>query len=218
MGLCTNSLSPRSHLVNERWSGAAGAASRRSFWRNMGAKVSAFDLSDDMFSFAQGRAAARKLSVDRQCMAAEELLYPDHSFDLIWGRDILHHRQIRRTTAELVRVAEPKALVFFDEVYTRTFLQRIRECPLGALLYRLVKRTIYPLGTYTSDDERKLNQSELRQVAADLNNVKIHYFNAGINRFIPEENIAAGPFVRGGDSAGRATPCEALYRLRPVEK
>ena len=50
---------------------------------------------------------------------------------------------------------------------------------------------IYPIGTYTTEDERKLNESELRLIASHLKNVKVDYFNAVINRFIPEWKFAA---------------------------
>ncbi|MGA7414068.1 MAG: methyltransferase domain-containing protein, partial [Bryobacteraceae bacterium] len=158
---------------------------------HLGAKVSAFDLSADMLSVAEEGAAARNVSLDLQRMPAEELLYEDNTFDLIWGRDILHHCDIGRTMGELIRVAKPHAQVFFDEVYTHSFLQRIREGPIGRLLYRVVEPVIYPHGTYTTEDERKLNESELRLVAAHLKNVRIDYFNAVINRFIPEWKFAA---------------------------
>lgn len=158
---------------------------------HLGANVSAFDLSEDMLTVAAEKAAARNVRLDLQRMPAEELLYGDNSFDLIWGRDILHHCDIGRTMAELIRVAKPDAQVFFDEVYTHSLLQRIREGPIGRSLYRLVEPVIYPHGTYSTEDERKLNESELRQLAAHLKNVRIDYFNAVINRFIPEWKFAA---------------------------
>ena len=104
---------------------------------HLGAEVSAFDLSADMLSVAEERAAARNVSLDLQRMPAEELRYGDNTFELIWGRDILHHCDIGRTMAELIRVAKPTPKSFSMR---STLIASCSEFagPIGRLLYRVV--------------------------------------------------------------------------------
>jgi ubiquinone/menaquinone biosynthesis C-methylase UbiE len=48
-------------------------------------------------------------------MAAEELNYPDNSFDIVLGFAILHHLDLERAMPELYRVMKPSGSAFFAE-------------------------------------------------------------------------------------------------------
>jgi len=82
-----------------------------------GALVTAFDLSLNSVSAAHERAAMNGVSgkVAFNVAAAEALPYADASFDVIFGRSILHHLEVYPTLSELHRVLRPGGKAAFIE-------------------------------------------------------------------------------------------------------
>ena len=161
----------------------------------LGAIVSAFDLSPDSLSIAKALALREGLKVDFQQMAAERLLYSDNTFDYVLARDILHHVDIPKTMREIVRVSRPGALFVVNEIYSHSFTDRIRHSNLVEnILYPRMRRLIYGAGKpYITEDERKLSESDLQEIAKMLQpRLFSKYFNFLVTRVIPDrfENIA----------------------------
>jgi len=96
----------------------------------LGADVSAFDVSLDQLNLAHELASAFNLRIDFQQMSAEESQYPADSFDLVLARDILHHCEPDRAVSQIRRVSKPGALIVINEVYTHSWLERIRRTRL----------------------------------------------------------------------------------------
>ncbi len=75
----------------------------------------AFDLSEEALVQAQQQAARRGLRL-RFCQAdAERLPYRDESFDLIYGRAILHHMDTTTAAREIHRLLQPGGKAIFSE-------------------------------------------------------------------------------------------------------
>ena len=93
-------------------------------------------------------------------MAAESLRYPNDFFDLVVVVDILHHVDISKAMAEIHRVLKPHGLIVGNELYTHSWLQRIRESALiSRYLYGRMQKFIYkeakPYITADDQDQRK---------------------------------------------------------------
>ncbi|MGH3052448.1 MAG: methyltransferase domain-containing protein [Gaiellaceae bacterium] len=79
------------------------------------AEVSAFDLSPISVEVARTRAKLNGLELDLAVAAGEKLPYPDESFDVVFGRAILHHLDVGRGWGELYRVLKPGGKAAFVE-------------------------------------------------------------------------------------------------------
>lgn len=81
------------------------------------ARVEGFDISGENIRIA-GKNAKRDGLDDRvffRRLAAEEIDYPDGSFDVVIGKAILHHTDLRKTAAQLHRVMSPGGVACFLE-------------------------------------------------------------------------------------------------------
>lgn len=82
-----------------------------------GARVAAVDISPGMLEVTMK--LARRYGLDGQisvhCMPAEHLEFPDESFDMIYGRDVLHHTDLERSIPEIARVLKPGGMAIFTE-------------------------------------------------------------------------------------------------------
>jgi len=72
----------------------------------VGALTYGCDISPEMVEIARTVASREGLDIDFRVMPAELLTYPDRYFDVVLVHDILHHVDIPRTLAELLRVAK----------------------------------------------------------------------------------------------------------------
>ena len=161
----------------------------------LGARVCAFDLSQDSLDIAMALALREGLEVDFQQMPAEKMLYLDNTFDYVLARDILHHVDISRTMREIVRVSKPAAVFVVNEIYSHSFTDKIRHSSLvEKTLYPKMRRLIYGPGKpYITEDERKLSESDLEEIETPLQpRLFTKYFNFLVTRVIPDrfENLA----------------------------
>jgi ubiquinone/menaquinone biosynthesis C-methylase UbiE len=116
------------------------------------ARVTAFDLSPASVAFAQHRAEANSVAANVHLAAAagEALPFADNSFDLIFGKAILHHLNVGLGAHELYRVLKPGGRAAFVEPmgmnpalrFARAYLPYPNKNPRGAdrpLNYREIK-------------------------------------------------------------------------------
>ena len=160
----------------------------------LGATVHAFDLSPDMLAVAEERAAEEHVQVHFREMAAERIGYADNSFDIVFVCDVLHHCDLKQCVPEIVRVARPGAFVLIDELYTHRFLQLTRESRFGNWLHRRLVPILYSnaiADTYITEDERKLNESDLSAVLDLFKNGTCTFYSMVVNRFLPSWDFAA---------------------------
>ena len=113
--------------------------------------VSAFDISQQAIDNAQLSLARAGLAsrCTLRVLPAEELDFPDASFDAAVGFAILHHLDMEKALAELHRVLRPGGIAYFAEpLATNPFIQ----------LYR------HLTPQYRTPDERPLYLHELPQL------------------------------------------------------
>ena len=155
----------------------------------LGAQVSAFDLSADSLFLAKKLANREGLNVSFEQMPAEMLRYDDNFFDCVIARDILHHVDIPLTMSEIVRVSKPNALLVVNEIYSHSFMDRIRHLAIvRRILYPRMQRMIYGEGKpYITQDERKLNEVDIREIEKPLHARDLDkHFNLLVTRIVPD--------------------------------
>lgn len=155
----------------------------------LGARVSAFDLSPDSLQIAKDLAVREGLTIDFQQMPAENMQYTDSSFDYVVARDILHHVDIPLTMREIRRVAAPDALIIINEIYSHSITDKIRHSSLvEKIIYPYMRKFVYGPGKpYITEDERKLNELDLKIITEQLQDPEFHrYFNFIVTRLISD--------------------------------
>jgi SAM-dependent methyltransferase len=155
----------------------------------LGAEVYAFDLSPELVKIAQSRARHHpSLHVHFDIMPAEALSYATAFFDAVLFLDMLHHVDVAKAVAEAQRVLKPGALIIGNEPFTHSLLQRVRESSLvEQFFYPRLRRFIYGTDSpYITDDERKINETELSLVLAPIDRPRILYFNFIAGRLLPK--------------------------------
>lgn len=128
-----------------------------------GARVQAVDLSAGMVEATHAGAAAAGLAgqVDAQQMSAEELRFPDHSFDLVFGHSVLHHTDLAITRSEIRRVLKPGGRA--------VFLEPLGHNPLLNLFRRLTPWRRTPT-------ERPLTYADIRFFAEPFAGLRLQEF------------------------------------------
>ncbi len=127
-----------------------------------GARVTGIDLSDVAIAAARRAADAAGAEVAYHAMDAEQLAFPDDSFDLVYGAGILHHLDLDRSLRELARVLRPDGAAIF--------LEPLGHNPFLNLYRRMTSRL-------RTEDEHPLRWSDLRRAEACFGSVELRVFN-----------------------------------------
>jgi SAM-dependent methyltransferase len=114
-----------------------------------GAHVTGIDLSAGYVEEARRRGVANEVGAAFLQADAEDLPFPDHSFNAVWGSAILHHLDLRRAGAELRRVLKPDGIAVFCEPWG------------GNPLLGLARRYVAYPGKHRTPDERPLRAADL---------------------------------------------------------
>ncbi|HZG08238.1 MAG TPA: class I SAM-dependent methyltransferase [Allosphingosinicella sp.] len=80
-----------------------------------GGRVTAIDISEEAVETARVIATEKGIDASFAVMNAEELTFPDESFDLVIGRAILHHLDLEKAYASIARVLRPGGTAIFLE-------------------------------------------------------------------------------------------------------
>jgi 2-polyprenyl-3-methyl-5-hydroxy-6-metoxy-1,4-benzoquinol methylase len=126
---------------------------------HLGYQVSGFDVSEGNLAMAR-RLAEREGFGDTVCFqrqTAEKLDYPDASFDVIAGIDILHHVEIEPSIRECRRILKPGGIAVFREPLESPIFDTLRNTKLG----RWIKPNVASFDSHITGDERKLTRQDL---------------------------------------------------------
>jgi ubiquinone/menaquinone biosynthesis C-methylase UbiE len=159
------------------------------FMAKLGSDVYAFDLSPEELSIARKLAEREGYKIDFKEMPAEKMTYPDDTFDCILARDILHHVDVPETMREIVRVAKDGALLIVNEIYSHSFIEKIRHwAVIDKYLYPAMRKFIYKgKEPYITPDERKLSEHDMALITAPIEKFELKmYFDFMTNRLFPD--------------------------------
>lgn len=141
---------------------------------NLGYRVSGFDVSERVVKNADHLAKKYGFAdrVDHAVQPAEHLNYPNDTFDVAAGQNVLHHFDIAPAMRELARVLKPGALAIFKEPWDTPFRTWIRRQPPLSWLAPVGKKNLWENSVYNdTPDEKQLTAraaEEIRRVFPDL--------------------------------------------------
>lgn len=158
-----------------------------------GAEVYGFDLSPESIAIAREVSAKMGKNIHYSVSPAENMPYENKFFDAVVVHDILHHVDIPKVLAEIVRVAKPGALFLCSEVYTHEGVEKFRRSSfIHKLIYPIVRKQIYATANpYITEDERKINHHELAAILGILKTARCKYFYFIAQRLISERHTWA---------------------------
>ena len=140
-----------------------------------GANVTGIDISP--VAIEESDTLAREAGVTEQVsyhvMNAEELTFPDNSFDLVCGIGILHHLNLEKGYREVSRVLRPGGIAVFHE-------------PLGhnPLINRFRNRTPH----LRTPDEHPLLRHDLAEAKRYFSHTHLHFFHLTSLGIVPLRN------------------------------
>ncbi len=144
------------------------------FLARHGANVQGIDISDEAIEQMRERSKHRPFPerVSFQRMNAEALEFPDNNFDLVTGRAILHHLDLRDSFEEIARTLKPTGKAIFVE-------------PLGhnPIINYFRNRT----PELRTEDEHPLLMKDLEMAKEYFGRVDVYYYHLA--------GLAAAPFA-----------------------
>ena len=153
--------SSKDHKVIEYGCGKGSCAFKIA--RNQAKLVTGIDISPVAIEVAIEQAAAENLdnNLQFQVMNAENLEFPESSYDLICGSGILHHLDLNLAVNSIVETLQPDGKAVFLE-------------PLGHNLLINLYRRLTP--SIRTEDEHPLLEKDLQFLKSNFKKSKIRYF------------------------------------------
>jgi ubiquinone/menaquinone biosynthesis C-methylase UbiE len=133
----------------------AGAGEASLYFASRGARVTALDISPAQLEVLSRAASTRGLAVEALAIPAEELPFPDQTFDIAYGNSVLHHVDCQRVIPEVRRVLKPGGRAAFIEPLAYNPLVRV---------YRRMGADIH------TPDERPLRMLDIRWIMSQFRN------------------------------------------------
>ncbi|MCF6336909.1 MAG: class I SAM-dependent methyltransferase [Gammaproteobacteria bacterium] len=138
----------------------------------LGYEVEGFDISEKNIEAASGLFEKYEISGNFKVSVAEKLDYADETFDTIAGIDILHHVDIPLSIKECRRVLKPGGVAIFREPLDVPLWDKIRGLKLVTIFFS--KSVSFE--KHITEDERKLNQEDIRVLTEEFPDIKIDKF------------------------------------------
>lgn len=181
-------------------------------YAQIGYRVSGFDVCEENIVECRRKAERYGFSeqTDFSLQAAEQLDYPDETFDVVAGFDILHHVEVEPALREARRVLKPGGIAVFREFVEVPIFDAVRNSPLGT---RLVSNET-SIADHRTEDEEKLNREQVRVVHSVFPNADVIRFNlfSRFSRFFPNRHPERPSKVERLDQfVFRALPFSRLF-------
>ena len=156
----------------------------------LGYQVEGFDLSQANIQIACDLAKRHKLENQARfrVQPAEHIDYPDASFDVVVGIDILHHVEIEAAVRQVQRVLKPGGVAVFKEHVEVPVIDPIRNTPL----VRAIVPNDASLEHHITPDERKLTRHDLETIQQYFDRVDTQRFTllSRFDRLMPRTSDA----------------------------
>jgi len=144
------------------------------FWAKKGAIVTGIDISSEAIKKAEISARNKCQKIKFLVDNAEHTSLSNKSFDLIIGRSILHHLDLRSSYTELSRLIKSDGKV--------VFLEPLGHNPLINLFRRFTPKL-------RTEDEHPFKMSDFSLLHEYFNNVDLKYFNFFTISLVPFRNL-----------------------------
>ena len=144
------------------------------FWAKKGALVTGIDISSEAIKKAKISANDNNLNIEFLVDNAEHTSFSDNSFDLIIGRAILHHLDLRNSYSELSRLIRNNGKVIF--------LEPLGHNPLINLYRKLTPKL-------RTEDEHPFKMSDLELLNEYFDSVDVKFFNMFTIASVPFRNF-----------------------------
>lgn len=143
-----------------------GMGSHAALVARRGANLTAIDITKPAVEATRRRFELFGLTANILQADAEELPFPDNSFDVVWSWGVLHHSaSFERCLSQVNRVLRPGGNLLLM-VYHRRSIFFVGHCGLirGVLLGQLLRRSLQDIYSQNSDGAyaRLFSKSELR--------------------------------------------------------
>lgn len=147
-----------------------------------GAEVVGIDISDVGIQLARKQAEEDGLAdnIVFSVGDCESLCFADDSFDMLCGKDILHHLQLDKAMREATRVLKPGGRA--------VFLESLGYNPAINLYRRVTPQ-------FRSADEHPLKKKDLRQIEQSFENVSCEFFYLFSLLAVPFRNTRYFPLI-----------------------
>lgn len=127
--------------------------------------VNAIDISPKMINILKKMASLKKYSkkIKPEVMLAEKLKFPKNTFDIVYGRGVLHHVDMGKALEEVYRVLKPGGVA--------TFVEPLEHNPVINVYRKIAKDVRTPdetplnydkIGKITKAKFRSLNHDEFQ--------------------------------------------------------
>lgn len=146
-------------------------------WAKLGYQVAAFDISPEQIENATYLRSKYGLEnqVELTVAAAEHLPYESETFDVVAGRNIIHHVNIPAAMAEVHRVLRPGGTAVFRDSLSTPIRDFFRHSFIGKMIlpagYKSRTRKYDP-----TPDEHPLKKDEIAVIRGLFPNLKLHHF------------------------------------------
>lgn len=130
------------------------------FFAKRGAQVSGIDIAPKIIKTAGKLAKLHHQDKNINFLVGDicHLPYPDNSQDIVNGKAVLHHVDLRQAIQEVHRVLKPQGLAFFSD-------------PLGYNPFIKIYEA-YAKGKFISADERRLDLTDIATIAKAFSKVE----------------------------------------------
>ncbi|WP_018640443.1 class I SAM-dependent methyltransferase [Parafrankia elaeagni] len=138
-------------------------------WASAGAQVTGIDLTERAVALTRQRLAAAGLAGDVQVGDAENLPFPDASFDLVWSWGVLHHTPMStRAMREAARVLRPGGRYALMVYHRRSWVAAAAWARFGLARGRPRMSLTEAVSHVESPGTRAFTASEVRVLLEDL--------------------------------------------------
>ena len=109
-----------------------GAGEAAVYFATRGAKAVASDLSDGMLQVAMRLAEKNGVTIETSKSSADQINFPDNTFDIVYAANLLHHVDTEKCLAEIHRVLKPGGRVFsWDPLAHNPVINVYRRMAMG---------------------------------------------------------------------------------------